>query len=141
MLKRGEGIWHDEGTVYVATTGDSRVHAYDTAERRIRVVYDGLASRAAPLVRVDQITANRAGEVFICEDLATEEIDIGVMDRRGRVSRFLSVTGPEHDGSELTGVCFDPSGRRMFFSSQRAQGNGESPGPGAIYEVSGPFRR
>ncbi len=35
--------------------------------------------------------------------------------------------------SEITGVCFDPSGQRMYFSSQRA-------GPGALYEVSGPFR-
>jgi secreted PhoX family phosphatase len=141
ILKRGEGIWHDDGTVYVATTGDSRVHAYDIAGRRIRVVYDGLGSRTAPLLRVDQITVSRAGEVFICEDLATEEIDIGVMDRRGRVSRFLSVTGREHQGSELTGVTFDPSGGRMFFSSQRAGGDGAVPGPGAIYEVSGPFRR
>ncbi len=26
---------------------------------------------------VDQLTANRAGEVFVCEDISTEEIDIG----------------------------------------------------------------
>jgi hypothetical protein len=141
VLKRGEGIWHDGGTVYVATTGDSRVHAYDTRREQMRVVYDGLASPSAPLLRVDQLTANRAGEVFVCEDLATEEIDIGVMDRRGRVARFLSATGPEHRGSELTGVTFDPSGRRMFFASQRAGGaGGAEPGPGAIYEVTGPFR-
>jgi secreted PhoX family phosphatase len=139
-FKRAEGIWHDDGVIYVATTGDHRVHAYDIAGGRIRVIYDGLASRTAPLLRVDQLTANRAGEVFVCEDIATAEIDIGVIDRQGRVSRFLSATGPIHAGSELTGVTFDPSGSRMYFSSQRAFGRAGKPGPGAIFEVSGPFR-
>ncbi len=31
-------------TLYVSTTADDRVHAYDTRRERIRVVYDGLAS-------------------------------------------------------------------------------------------------
>jgi len=139
-FKRAEGIWHDDGMIYLATTGDHRVHAYDIASGRIEVIYDGLASRAAPLLRVDQLTTNRAGEVFVCEDIATEEIDIGVIDRHGRVSKFLSATGPDHASSELTGATFDPSGSRMYFSSQRAFGSGDMPGPGAIYEVSGPFR-
>ena len=41
-FKRGEGIWLDGHTVYVSTTADDRVHAYDTRRKRIRVVYDGL---------------------------------------------------------------------------------------------------
>ena len=106
----------------------------------MRVIYDGLATRSAPLLRVDQLTANRAGEVFVCEDIATDEIDIGLIERSGRVSRFLSATGPQHANSELTGVAFDPSGSRMYFSSQRAGGSGSVPGPGAIYEICGPFR-
>jgi uncharacterized protein len=140
-FKRGEGIWFDAGTLYVATTADDRVHAYDTTRERIRVIYDGLASRSAPLLRVDQMTGSRAGEVFVCEDIATEEIDIGVISPDRSVARFLSVTGPQHRGSELTGVTFDPSGSRMYFSSQRAFPKSDvEPGPGAIYEVTGPFR-
>jgi secreted PhoX family phosphatase len=139
-FKRAEGIWHDDGVVYISTTGDHRVHAYDIARERIEVIYDGLGDGPTPLLRVDQLTANRAGEVFVCEDIATEEIDIGLIDRAGRVSKFLSATGPDHAGSELTGVTFDPSGSRMYFSSQRAFGRGGQPGPGAIYEVAGPFR-
>ena len=131
---RAEGIWFDSGTVYVATTGDSRIHAYDTASERVKVIYDGLAQRTAPLLRVDNITASRSGELFVCEDIATEEIDIGVITRDREVSKFLSVTGPKHVGSELTGVAFDPSGSRLYFSSQRAEHN-----RGAVYEVSGPF--
>ena len=139
-FKRAEGIWLDGGVVYVSTTADHRVHAYDIARERIRVIYDGLAPGDTPLLRVDQLTADLAGEVFVCEDIATDEIDIGLIDRRGRVSKFLSATGPDHEGSELTGVTFDPSGRRMYFASQRAFGSGAAIGPGAIYEVSGPFR-
>ena len=141
QLERGEGVWLDGHTLYVATTADHRVHAYDTRRERIEVVYDGLASRSAPLLRVDQLTGSRAGEVFVCEDLATDEIDMGVIDRNRRVSKFLSVTGPQHERSELTGVTFDPSGRRMFFASQRAFPKCDAePGPGAIYEVTGPFK-
>jgi secreted PhoX family phosphatase len=139
-FKRAEGIWHDDGVVYISTTGDHRVHAYDIERERIEVIYDGLGDGPTPLLRVDQLTANRAGEVFVCEDIATDEIDIGLIDRDGRVSKFLSATGPDHVGSELTGVTFDPSGSRMYFSSQRAFGKNGMPGPGAIYEVSGPFR-
>ena len=76
----------------------------------------------------------------MCEDIATDEIDIGLIDRAGRISKFLSATGPDHVGSELTGATFDPSGSRLYFSSQRAFGGGSAIGPGAIYEVTGPFR-
>jgi secreted PhoX family phosphatase len=140
-FKRGEGIWFDGETLYVSTTADARVYAYDTRREHIRVIYDGLASRNAPLLRVDQLTGSRAGEVFVCEDIATAEIDMGVIDRKRRVSKFLSITGPQHRGSEITGVTFDPSGSRMYFSSQRAFPESDVlPGPGAIYEITGPFR-
>jgi uncharacterized protein len=142
-FKRGEGIWFDDGIVYVATTGDHRVHAYDVRRERIEVLHDGLASARTPLLRPDQLTASPAGELFVCEDVGTEEIDIAVIDRDRRVTRFLSVTGPQHAGSELTGACFDPSGQRLYFASQRARkvaAGGNGPDSGAIYAVTGPFR-
>ena len=134
-FRRAEGLWFDSGTVYVATTGDSRIHAYDTRSERFEVIYDGLAERSAPLLRVDNITASRAGELFVCEDISTDEIHIGVISKDRKVSEFLSVTGPKHAGSELTGVTFDPAGGRLYFASQRAEDL-----KGAVYEVSGPFR-
>jgi secreted PhoX family phosphatase len=141
-FKRGEGVWLDGETLYVTTTADHRVHAYDVRRQRIRVAYDGLASRSAPLLRVDQLTGAPWGEVFVCEDIATDEIDMGVISTDGRVSRFLSVTGPQHRGSELTGVTFDPTGSRMYVASQRAFAKSDlAPGPGAIYEITGPFGR
>ena len=44
---------------------------------------------------------------------------------------FPVVQLPEVTGSEITGPAFDPSGTRLYFSSQR--------NPGATYEVSGPW--
>jgi secreted PhoX family phosphatase len=141
-FKRGEGLWLDAGILYVSTTADHRVHAYDTRRERIRVAYDGLASRSAPLLRVDQMTGSAASEVFVCEDIATEEIDMGVITPDRRVARFLSITGPQHRGSELTGATFDPSGTRMYVASQRAFSKSElAPVPGAIFEIAGPFRK
>jgi uncharacterized protein len=97
-FKRGEGIWLDGDKLYLATTADNRVHAYDVARERIRVVYDGLASQSAPLLRVDQLTGSRGGEVFVCEDIATDEIDMGVIAPDRTVSKLLSVSGPQHRG-------------------------------------------
>jgi hypothetical protein len=51
------------------------------------------------------------------------------------VDRFMTVSGPIHAGSELSGVAFAPAGDRLYFASQRAYGSG------AIYEIRGPFRR
>jgi uncharacterized protein len=131
---RGEGIWFDSGVVYVATTSDNRVHAYDTRRRRIDVIYDAATLTDPPLTGVDNITVSRNGDLYVCEDNGTEELDIVVITRGRRIARFLTATGLHHARSELTGVVFDPSGRRLYFSSQRYDGTG------AVFEVSGPFR-
>ena len=93
-FRRAEGICHRFGTIYLSTTADCRVHAYDIEQDRIRVVYDGLAMDPAPLLGVDQLTESRAGEVFVCEDLISTEIDIGVDRQEG-----ASVEVPFGDGS------------------------------------------
>ena len=131
---RGEGIWFDSGTVYVATTADNKVHAYDTRRRRVDVIYDGSARANPPLTGVDNITVSRAGDLYVCEDNGQDDLDLGLITPRRRVARFLTATGPDHKGSELTGVTFSPSGRRLYVSSQRYKG------AGAIFEISGPFR-
>jgi uncharacterized protein len=142
-FKRGEGIWYDRGFVYLATTADSTIHAYDVRRERIRKAYDPTRLEDPPLTDVDNVTVSRAGDLYVCEDNGGEDpFDIAVITPppRRRVARFLKVTGAQHGDprteavSELAGVCFDPSGRRMYFSSQRAFGTG------VTYEVTGPFR-
>ncbi len=140
-FRRGEGIWFDSGTAYVATTSDSRIHAYDARRERIEVLYDAGALENPPLTDVDNVTVSQSGDLFVCEDDGGDDpFDIALISPEREVSRFLKATGPQHGeggteaSSELAGVVFDPSGSRMYFSSQRAFFTG------VVYEVSGPFR-
>jgi hypothetical protein len=140
-FRRGEGIWFDSGIVYLATTGDNKVHAYNTGTETIEVVYDGGAITTPPILRVDNVTVSKSGDLFVCEDPG--DIGMGIVTPEGEAARFLQVVGPgqvnpvsatEDVQSEITGVIFDPTGKRMFFSAQR------SFLVGVIYEVTGPFR-
>jgi hypothetical protein len=87
------------------------------------------------------MTAAPSGDIFVCEDARQAVLDIAIITPDRRVTRFLQAAGPHHDGSaggrssELTGVAFDPTGTRMYFSSQRAHRLG------ATYEVTGPFHK
>ncbi|HEY3190592.1 MAG TPA: alkaline phosphatase PhoX [Solirubrobacteraceae bacterium] len=132
---RSEGLTRIGRTLYIGTTLDSVLYAYDLRTGRIERVYEAAASKHPPLTMIDQMTASPAGELFIAEDNEKPEFSIGVLDPPRSVTRFLTVSGPEHHGSELSGVAFNPAGTRFYFSSQRAFGNG------AVYEVTGPFRR
>lgn len=151
-FRRGEGLWFDAGFVYLATTGDSRIWAYNTRRRRMRVIYDPERIPDPPLTDVDNITVHRqSGDLFVCEDNgAPDAYDLGIITfrrgPRGRrlrpvVSRFLKMTGSQHGApgsdasSEVAGVCFNPRGDRMYFASQRAFTTG------VVYEIRGPFRR
>jgi uncharacterized protein len=143
QFNRGEGIWFDSGIVYICTTNDSKIHAYNTNSKRMRVVYDAQTFEEPPLTNVDNITVSRSGDLFVCEDTTNSDdpgLDIGIITPRRKVARFLKVTGETHTGSgearsELCGVVFDPSCDRMFFASQRGFVTG------AIYEITGPFRK
>jgi secreted PhoX family phosphatase len=135
VFQRGEGIWYDGGTVYVATTRDNRIHAYDTRAKRIEVIYDAAGLAAPPLTGVDNVTVSRSGDLFVCEDNGSGELDLGLITPDHEIARFLTATGPNHRISELAGAVFDPSGSRLYLASQRYMG------AGAIFEISGPFRK
>ena len=143
-FRRGEGIWFDSDCVYLATTSDSRIWKYNAQRKRIRVIYDPATIQNPPLTDVDNITVARSRDLFVCEDNGGDDpFDVCIITREPerRVARFLKLTGPQHGDpstdavSEVAGVCFNPAGDRMYFSSQRAYG------VGVLYEVSGPFRR
>jgi secreted PhoX family phosphatase len=135
LFTRSEGLWFDSGVVYLATTGDNRIRAYNTATGVMDVVYDAAVIANPPLTGVDNITVSRSRDLFVCEDNGSSQLDIGIITPSRVVAKFLTATGSLHTGSELTGVVFDPSGKRMYFSSQRGFG-----GRGGVLEVSGPFR-
>jgi hypothetical protein len=138
---RGEGIWFDAGIVYVATTSDETIHAYDTRSATLSTLYRADDVPGTPLRGVDSVVVSRSGDLFVAEDSYDEDpdaMDVCLITPQGRVSRFLKLTGEQHfrrgEQSEVVGLCFDPSGSRLYLGSQRAWG------VGAVYEVSGPFR-
>jgi uncharacterized protein len=140
----GEGIWHDGGVLYFTTKGDTRLWAYDSRTGTLEIVFDRATALDSSLDAVDNVTVSAAGEIFVCEDGGNMEI--GLITPEREVSPFLRFTGPAHpvEGafkSEVCGVVFDPSGTRMYCTSQRAHPlSPGAPGPGAVYEISGPFR-
>ena len=93
-FKRAEGIWFDRGTIFISTTYDTRVRAYDPRRERMAVLYDGLASEGAPLLRVDQMTASPAGEVFVRRARQTLTRRIGLF---GSGRRNVHGFGPRRD--------------------------------------------
>lgn len=146
----GEGIWYDGGEVFFSTKGDSRVRAYDTRAQKLAVLYDGEAVAEPLLTGPDNVTVSPAGDVYVCEDNGEDVFEIVLISPDGVLSPVVQFSGPIHEGSETAGVIFDPSGSRMYFSSQRALSS-ELPGVpipeiggsdrlGIVYEVSGPFR-
>lgn len=136
----GEGLWHFEGTIYFSTKIDRRVWSYDIAAARTEKIYDHKATPEQALDAVDNLTVSPGGDVFVCEDGGNMEICLITPD--GEVSPFARFTGDDHEGSEVAGVVFDPTGTRMLFSSQRAfpYVGGTPLADGAVYEVTGPFR-
>ncbi len=151
----GEGIWYHDGWIWFTTKGDHSVHGIDLAEQRHEVLWrgdpEGLGVEGAVLSGVDNITVESgSGDLFVAEDGANMEVVMITAD--GVVAPFAQITGAEHEDSEVTGPCFDPSGQRLYFSSQRGptprspkellpESQIEVPGGGGItYEVTGPFR-
>ena len=137
-FKRGEGIWFDSGIVYVATTSDSKIHAYDTRSGRIEVIYDKAqlgGDGQAVLTDVDNIVVSPSGDLFACEDPGDDDgPDVTILTPDLTISKFCNLDPTQHAESEATGPIFDPTGKRFFFTSQRYQG------AGAVFEIVGPFR-
>lgn len=134
-FRRGEGAWYDDGTVYFATTQDDRVYAYHCDSETLEVLYDGVAlGDEAPLHDTDNVTVSPvSGDLYVCEDAGNHQICI--VSTEGEAAPFVQLPGEDHASSELTGPVFDPTGNRLYFSSQRARGGG------MIFEIEGPFRR
>ena len=127
----GEGIWFHDDIVYFSTKGDTRVWAYDVAGASIAVIYDGEMMSMPPLRGVDNLTVSCCGDVLVAEDGGSMQI-VAILPGGGTVP-IMQIEG--QDSSEVTGApAFDPSGTRLYFSSQRG-----TDGAGITYEISGPF--
>ncbi len=141
----GEGAWFDAvaRTVYFTTKGDDRLWAYHVDTSMLEIFFNSKTTPNSPLNGVDNITVSPGREIFVCEDHSSAPHQLVMLspDPNGGpvvVSTFLELVG--HLNSELTGVCFNPAGNRMYFSSQRGTVNASAAGLGITFEVTGPFR-
>jgi secreted PhoX family phosphatase len=125
----GEGCWYNNGLVYFTTKGDSKVWAYRPSTNTLSTVYDANTNSNPVLTGVDNVVvkASRA-DVFVAEDGGN--MQICMITSAGQTGEVVELTGVT--GSEMAGPAFDPSGTRLYFSSQR--------NPGRTYEVSGPWK-
>jgi uncharacterized protein len=102
-------------------------------EQRSECIYAVDLAPGSPLRGVGNIIVSRSGDLFVAEDGG--DMQLVLITPNGAVAPFFELEG--HDGSEITGPAFTPAGDRLYFSSQRGQGNS---GIGMTFEVRGPFR-
>ncbi|HEX7030508.1 MAG TPA: alkaline phosphatase PhoX [Gammaproteobacteria bacterium] len=131
----GEGAWHADGVIYFTTKGSGRVWAYDIGAETLRLVYDDNTFAEPVLTGVDNVTVSQDGTVYVAEDGGN--MQIVAINPAQEVFPVVQLTG--HRKSEVTGPAFDPTGTRLYFSSQR--GNSGLAFDGVTYEVTGPFVR
>jgi hypothetical protein len=144
----GEGIVYDEGHVYLTTKGDDRVWDHDIEAGTMRVLYDAADVADPVLDGVDNIIVSRAHDLYVAEDGGN--LEVCVITPELAVSPVVRLTGPRHGQpnatpiptiSEVTGLALSPDGNRLYLASERGQGTLPiGPGPGILYEVTGPFR-
>jgi uncharacterized protein len=131
QFKGGEGIWYQAGSVFFTTKHDNRVWALDTGTQRLRCIYQ---STTGVLRGVDNIVADASGTLLIAEDGG--DMQLVALDQQGNAAPLLQVEGQA--GSEIAGPAFNPTGDRLYFSSQRGP-NARGERLGITYEVTGPF--
>ena len=132
-FRGGEGCWHSNGIVYFSTKGDDRIWAYTIASEQLQVIY-AAAEHDPPVLRgVDNVTVSASEDVLVAEDNGDMQVVAITPDRQ--VVPILQLVG--QPDSEVAGPAFDPSGTRLYFSSQwGTTGQGRD---GVTYEVTGPF--
>jgi len=129
----GEGCWHAAGVIDFSTKGDDKVWAYEIASEQLSTIYEA-GKLARPVLKgVDNVTVTASGDVLVAED--NGDMQIVAITPDGRIVPVVQVVG--HPESEVAGPAFDPSGTRLYFSSQHgATGTDRD---GVTYEVTGPF--
>jgi len=152
VFVRGEGCWWHDGVVYISTTGDGRgggiVWAFapdSTGTGPLTQVYNrtDLFPADTTLNGVDNITVSAGGDVLVAED--SDDMQIQALTPDGQLVPVLQLTGHVVGGffpGEITGPAFDPSGTRLYFSSQRgtdADFVAQGKLIGVTFEVTGPF--
>lgn len=146
IFSRGEGMWFGsaaqvgEDSIYFACTDGGRKHLgqifrYYPSEQEGTAGESDQAGQlelflepndSALLKNADNLTIAPSGHLYICEDTSGLNQLRGV-DEKGSIFTFGA---NRLNDSELTGVCFQPDGKRLFVNIQN---------PGITLAIEGPF--
>ena len=126
---RGEGAWYYDDKVHFATTATHEIWTYDITNETCKVLYKGEGQLKDP----DNVVVSNTGLVMAAEDNDNMEI-CGISNKTNEAFPIVRIAG-HHEDSEVTGPAFNPSGTRLYFSSQR----GKDGKRGITFEVAGPF--
>ena len=133
VFKRGEGAYYDNGKIYFATTATHTIWVYDIKKEKVKPLYSGNGALRDP----DNGVVSKTGLVMAAEDIGNMEIcGISTKEANPKAFPIIRMTG-QHKNSEVTGPAFNPSGERLYFSSQR----GKDGFTGITFEVTGPFNK
>jgi uncharacterized protein len=128
-----EGIAYWQKMIFFSTKGDDRVWAFDIRTQKLSLLYDRKTAKNPILSGVDNVTVTPGGDVLVAEDGG--HMQVVALLSNGTPKALLQIVG--HETSEVTGIAFDPSGTRLYLSSQRGVGGN---GVGMTLEISGPFQ-
>ena len=152
IFRRGEGAWFQNNVVYFTTTvdgaGGGLVWALDISDDPDGGVLTQIYNRVDlfpeddTLNGVDNVTVSAGGDVLVAED--SDDLQIQALTPGGLLVPLFKLLGHQvfNFPGEIAGPAFDPSGTRLYFSSQRgSEVNFVAQGKpiGQTYEITGPF--
>lgn len=127
-FKGGEGITHHQHYLFFTTKIDKIIWRYNTINRSLKKIQNIGGNR------IDDIINTPGGDILVAQDGPAPRILLLTNNFKDTTTFALL---PDHDDSEITGFAFDPSGQRLYFSSQR--GNTGLDEHGITFELSGNF--
>ncbi|MEO0604286.1 MAG: alkaline phosphatase PhoX, partial [Myxococcota bacterium] len=123
VVRRGEGVWWFDGTVYFTATSNGQVFELvplDEARHRLTLITNAVN-------KPDNITVGPDGTLYVAEDNGCANF-VQRIDPDGTVRPFaFNRLKPE---DEFAGVCFSPRGDVLFVNLQ---------GSGLTVVIEGPF--
>lgn len=131
LFARGEGMWYDNGDIYFACTSGGDLRKGQVFKLTPNADGGKLELFIEPnnvdiMKYCDNLTVAPWGDVMLCED-DTDAYIRGV-NPDGKIFTFAHSIKYE---SELTGVCFSPSGKTMFVNIQHE---------GLTLAITGPWK-
>jgi secreted PhoX family phosphatase len=109
--------------VFFTTKGDNRVWALDIENQLVELIFDN--SQIEPdFGDVDNLTVSPWGDILVAEDPPSSPSSRIMVVQPNR--QAIPLVEVFHSGSEICGPAFSPDGSRLYFSSQRRFGTGET---------------